>query len=99
MMHKDLELRRRVLTMTYLRYAEADLSWRRACAAARGWFPEGDRPPRWTIGAPKSPMRKVYDRRQRALTQFMAARRKLSQARARLNRKVPEILLLEFYGA
>jgi len=98
MMHNDLDLRRRVLTMTYLRYAEADLSWRRACAAARWWFPDGDRPPRRTIGAPKSPVRKVYDRRQRALAQFMAARRKLSQARARLDRKAPEILLLEFYG-
>ena len=96
-MHNDLDLRRRVLMMTYLRYVEADMSWRRACAAARGWFPEGDRPPRSTIGAPKSPVRKVYDRRQRALAQFMAARRKLSQARARLDRNAPEILFLEFY--
>ncbi|WP_320179005.1 hypothetical protein [Roseovarius pacificus] len=98
-MHNDLNLRRRVLTMSYLRYAEADLSWRRACAAARGWFPDGDRPPRRTIGAPKSPVRLVYDRRQRALAQFLAARRKLLQARARLDRKAPDILLLEFYGA
>ena len=98
-MHNDLELHRRVLTMTYLRYAEADLSWRLACTAAREWFPKADRRPRWTIGAPKSPVRKIYDRRQRALEQFMVAQRKLSQARARLDRKVPETLLLEFYGA
>jgi len=51
------------------------------------------------IGAPKSPVQKVYDRRQRTLAQLMAARRKLSQARARLDRKAPEIRLLEFYNA
>lgn len=95
-MRHDLELRKRVLAMTYLRYAEADLSWRRVSAAARQWFPESDRPQRWTIGAPKSPVRKVYERRQRALAQFLAARRKLTQAKERLGPRCPKVLLLEF---
>ncbi|KAA9007782.1 hypothetical protein [Histidinibacterium aquaticum] len=98
-MYNDLDRRRRVLIMTYQRYTEADLAWRRACATARGWFPEGDRPPRRMIGGPESPVRKIYDRRQRALEQFMAAERKLSQARARPDRKTPGMLLLEFSSA
>jgi hypothetical protein len=93
-MRNDLDKRRRVLAVTYQRYLEADLSWDRARGAARLWFPEADRPYRWTIGEPSSPVRLLYERRQRALEQFFAARRKLIQARNRKPEETGKVFLL-----
>ena len=87
-MQDDLRVRRRVLAVTYQRYVEADLSWIRACQAARDWFPADDRPYRRAIGDPSSPIRRIYERRQRALVQLMAARLKLKQAQRRLEKGI-----------
>lgn len=93
-MRQDLEIRRRVLAVAYRRYIEADLSWTRARQAARLWFPEPNRPYRWTIGDPRSPLRQLYERRQKALIRLVAARRKLAEARSPMDRKSVGLFLL-----
>lgn len=96
-MRTELERSRRLLAVTYRRYVEAELCWVRARTAARQWFPEASRPYRWTIGSPRSPMRQVYENRQRALLQLAAARRKFRDARARVERQPTVIALLPRY--
>ncbi|MEQ9259466.1 MAG: hypothetical protein RIG84_10220 [Roseovarius sp.] len=93
-MRNELERSRRLLVVTYRRYVEAELCWVRARQAAQSWFPQTNRPYRWTIGTPHSPMRQVYENRQRALLQFAAARRKFREAKVRMERRPRVIALL-----
>lgn len=92
-MHRDLEQSRRLLAMTYRRYIEAELGWIRARRAARAWFPEGSRPYRWTMGSPRSRLRQIHERRQRAILQLGVARQKFRRAKARMEARRRAILL------
>lgn len=83
-MHADLSTRRRVLISTYTRYLDADRAWHMALDEMKLWFPATNRPGRSAIGNPGSPIRKLYERRERALLQLEVARFKLDAARQRL---------------
>lgn len=83
-MQAELEVRRRLLVVTYRRYLEADRAWNLAVEETRTWFPVTDRPGRSVIGDPGSPVRRAYERRERAVVQIHAARRKLEEAKERL---------------
>lgn len=83
-MDAQLELRRRVLVVTFRKYLDAERAWNAAMRDARTWFPAGRLPSRSTIGDPGSPIRRLYERRERAVLQLAAARLKLETARQRL---------------
>ncbi len=82
-MTPNITTRRRAIVVLYRRYLDAERALRRAQDDARAWFP---RPPRRIIeiiGDPGSHMRRLHDRRDRALLQLTAAHRKLAEARSR----------------
>jgi hypothetical protein len=78
-----LEAERRFLLEAYRRYLRADRALQAALAAAVIWFPE--RAPRKTlpIGNPGSRMRRLHERRDRALARLMLARQELARAHRR----------------
>lgn len=86
-MHADLVTRRRVLMLTYRRYMDSDRAWTMALEEMKGWFPLASRPGPWIIGNPGSPIRRLYERRKKALLQMQVARRKLDVAKQRLSAK------------
>jgi len=92
-MQPELEAPRRLLLVAYRRYVEADRDWTVAARAARAWFPALDAPPRGVIGQPGSRLRRLYDRRERALQRLLAAREKLERARRRVRRREPHARL------
>jgi hypothetical protein len=83
-MHADLATRRRVLQMVYLRYQEADRALKIAIEETKTWFPNASQPKSSTIGNPGSPIRRLYERRERAILQLSVAQLKLNVARRRL---------------
>ena len=83
-MHIDLKIRRRVLLVTYQRCLRTDRAWIVALREMKAWFPVTNQPYRSTIGSPGSPMRRLYERRERAILQLETARRKLEEAKRRL---------------
>ncbi len=87
-MTPDLELRRRVLVVFYRRYVRADRAWRLAQIEARSWFPARERPAVPPIGDAGSRLRRLYDRRDRAIAQLAAAHREYAAVRHRPTRKV-----------
>ena len=98
-MQIELATRRRALLITYQRYLDSDRAWNAALRETRAWFPSGDRPGSLTIGNPGSPIRRLYEQRERALLQLYAARVKLETARQRLTAKrrnadVPRVMLI-----
>ena len=88
-MHKDLETRRAVLVTTYRRYLDADRAWTAALSETRAWFPASSRPHRGAIGDPDSPVRRLYERRQRALEQLEIARLMMGAGKRRLAARMP----------
>ena len=87
-MTSDLNFRRRVLVVMYRRYLDADRAWRVAQSEARSWFPLDARPAGSLMGNPGSPLRRLYERRDRALSQFMVVCGEIEQARRRAARQV-----------
>ena len=103
-MHADLETRRRVLLLTYQRYLEADRAWNIAQREIRTWFPTASRPGLATIGSPGSPVRRLYEQRERARLQLDAAHSKLEAAKQRLverqrRAKVSQVLFIAHLSA
>lgn len=96
-MQAELATRRRMLAVTYRRYLEADRDLTLALRETRRWFPASSPPYRWTIGDPGSRVRRLYDRRERAVAQLVAARAKLETAKRRLAARdaahVPRLLI------
>lgn len=82
-MHTDLATRRRVLLLIYQRYTAAEQAWSVAQRETKAWFPQSHRSPA-IIGDPGSPIRHLYDQRERAILQLEVARLKLQVARERL---------------
>lgn len=85
---QNLETRRRVLRIYYQRYLAADRAWHSAQREALTWFPIARRSSDYPIGDPGSPLRRLFDRRERALTQLTVAHMKLRIARRRQVKKV-----------
>lgn len=82
-MHADLATRRRVLLLIYQRYTVAEQAWSAAQRETKSWFPQTHHS-RAIIGDPGSPIRHLYDQRERAILQLEVARLKLKVARQRL---------------
>lgn len=93
-MHPDLRAPHRLLARAYTAYVRADHDWRRAAEAAATWFPEPMPPQIPALGDPGSRVRRLYDRRERALIQIHAARAKLEAARLRLERRRATVTIL-----
>ncbi len=88
-MHADLQTRRRLLLVAYQRYLESEAEFNSALRDMRSWFPSGRRPYRATIGNPGSPIRQLYDQRDRALLRLAVAREKFETAKRRLESRRP----------
>ena len=86
-MHADLIVRRRAVMTVYERFMEADRAWNEASAQMKAWLPDHDRPQHRLIGNPGSRMRRLYERRQRAVDQLEVAVLKLNLARTRLAKR------------
>ena len=80
-MKTELLHHRRALMKAYRRYLAADIAWRHAQEDALAWFPSHARPQVPPIGQPGSPVRRLYDRRERALLRFVVIRRTLNELR------------------
>ena len=93
-MNSDLICRRRLLQLTYMRYVQADSDWAKARSEARSWFPEDSRPPRTIIGDPGSRLRRLHERRARALNQLAAARASLAEARRAIRQRRTQFLVI-----
>ncbi|PUB16183.1 hypothetical protein [Yoonia sediminilitoris] len=93
-MHADLVTRRRVLLLTYQRYMAADRAWKLAIRETQSWFPPARQSPASKMGNPGSPMRRLYDRRERAIQQLQTARLKLEVAKERLAKRHRQPVLL-----
>ncbi|TMV05597.1 hypothetical protein FGK63_16270 [Ruegeria sediminis] len=98
-MHPDLRIRRSVIVRARLAYDEADAAFRAEVQRAAELVPEARRRSYWSIGNPGSPIRRLYERRDRALQRLTVALVKFDTARDRLSaRRRPEratrILLL-----
>ena len=102
-MDADLATNRRVLLVTYHRYLDADRAWSLALREIKTWFPTARQLSPSTIGNPGSPIRRLYEQRERALVQMEAARLKLEVARQRvaaMRRKMQasHVLLVTYTG-
>ncbi|KUJ73188.1 hypothetical protein AVO45_15720 [Ruegeria marisrubri] len=98
-MHPDLRTRRSVVFRARLAYDEADAAYRAEVRRAAELVPEAHRRYYWSIGNPGSPVRRLYERRDRALQRLNVALVKLEAARERMaarNARLPatRILLL-----
>lgn len=85
-MHAELATRRRVLLLIYQRYIAAEQAWDVAQRETKAWFPQSHHSPA-IIGDPGSPIRQLYNRRERAILQLEVARLKLQVARQRLENR------------
>ena len=83
-MRAELHMRYRLLLRAERRFDAADRAWHAAAQAARALFPAGARPPVLPIGDPGSPVRRLWERRERELLALLAARARLDAARVRL---------------
>ena len=83
-MHADLAARRRLLLLAYHRYIEADRSWTVAIEEMKAWFPPEPSSRRSSIGNPGSPIRQLYERREKAISRLEVARIKLEVGKQRL---------------
>lgn len=92
-MQREMEAHRRALLIVYRRYMRAERAWRLAQAEALSWFPAETRPTVPPIGDPGSRLRRLYERRDRALVQLTAIRQTL-HASQRHARRTFEILAL-----
>ncbi|MFX0541533.1 hypothetical protein ACEWPM_007345 [Roseovarius sp. S4756] len=86
-MHTNLATRRRVLLIMYQRYMVADRTWNLAQREMKTWFPAKNQTKSWTIGSPRSQMRRLFEERRRALLQLDAARVKLRTGKQRLSKQ------------
>ncbi len=87
-MTPDLNFHRRVLVVLYRKYLDADRAWRLAQTEALSWFPLDTRPAGSLMGNPGSHLRRLYERRDRALSQFMVVYGEIDQAPRRAVRQV-----------
>ncbi len=87
-MTPDLNFRRRTLLVFYRRYLNADRALRLAQREALSWFPLEARPSVPPIGDPGSRVRRLYDRRDRALAQFGVVYEEFNEVQRRSTRRI-----------
>ena len=87
-MTPELEPHRRALLTVYRRYLDEDRVWRLAQREALSWFPTRTHPSVQLIGDPGSPLRRIHDRRDRALVYLQVIRLQLQETRRRTTRHV-----------
>jgi hypothetical protein len=98
-MNRELDAHFRLLAAAYSRYLAAERRLARADTEIRTFFPANRAPRRGTIGAPRSPVRRLHDERDRALLRLHSSYEKFRMARARVEgrqSKRIETLLLTF---
>lgn len=78
-----LAARRRALLIYCQRYSAADRAWRVAQSEALAWFLAGRRQSGNPIGNPGSPLRSLFECREKALARLTVAHMKLRSARDR----------------
>lgn len=83
-MHPSLQSRHRLVVIAYERYSAADMEWRAGLREASRIIPDVVGRSYWKIGNPGSPMRRLFEQRERALETLAVARLKLHVARERL---------------
>lgn len=83
-MHADLAARRRLLLLAYRRYMEADRCWSVAIEDMKTWFPTEGASRLSRIGHPGSPIRLLYEQREKAISRLETARIKLEVGKRRL---------------
>ncbi|MEM9578112.1 MAG: hypothetical protein AAF999_13990 [Pseudomonadota bacterium] len=79
-MHSDLRTRRKLCIIAYAEYLKADRAWTRALALVPETVGHGY----WRLGDRGSPLRVLYDRRDRALQKMVVSLGKFKTAKARL---------------
>ncbi|MGR3322591.1 MAG: hypothetical protein ACU0DK_11715 [Pseudooceanicola sp.] len=82
-MDSELHLRRRTLALMYRRYIEAERDWTLTQREIRLWFPPHTQSFACSIGNLGSPVRRAYERRERAIHQLHVAKLKLEVAKSR----------------
>lgn len=87
-MRPDPRLHRRALLSAYHRYLVADRACRLAQEEALSWFPTENRPSVLLIGNPGSPLRRLHDRRDRAIFRLQLLRPKFHQTRGCATRTI-----------
>lgn len=80
----ELRTRRRAVALAYHRYIEADEAWNRSAERAMNWFPGARQAHLAIMGNPGSSVRRLYQKRERAMLQLETARLKLKVAKLRL---------------
>ena len=89
-MGPDLETRRRAVLIIYKRYLRAERDWQMAQEDVSSWFPAPQPSKAPPIGEPGSRVRRLHDRRDRAVAQLMLAQRQLHE----LKRRAPGAMLV-----
>lgn len=93
-MHSHLEAQRRILIVAYRRYLAEDRALQVARSSALSWFPKAPAKATLPIGDPGSRIRRLYERRDRAIARLILARRALEEAQSRLRVRGDRTLLL-----
>lgn len=86
-MHADLEVRRRALVRAYTQYLVAERNWINAVEDVRGLCRAEFRSQTAFVGNPGSPIRRLHEKRQKALQRLQVSRLKLAIAKRRLLRR------------
>lgn len=86
-MHEELAAHHRLLAAAYRRYVDADLRLVAALNEMQSFFPVDRVPHRGSVGAPRSPIRRLQEERDRALLRLQSARAKLKTAKARVHER------------
>jgi hypothetical protein len=86
-MHAYEETHRRVVLLAYHRFLAADRSLREAQSSALDWVPGTISSKTMLMGDAGSPVRKLYERRNRALTRLTMVRRMLDEERRDARRR------------
>ena len=86
-MHSSLTVRKKVYIASYARYLTADRAWIKALETASELVPNVVGHGYWRLGAPRSPLRKLYLERDRALRRLMLAHAKLEAAKNRMSQR------------
>ncbi len=83
-MHSDLHTRRKLCFVAYAEYLKADKAWTSALAEASDLVPDVVGHGYWRLGDRGSPIRILYERRDRALQKMVVAHGKFKTAKTRL---------------
>lgn len=93
-MESQLEAHRRVLVVAYRRYLAADRALETARSTALRWFPEAPARSTVLIGDPGSRIRRLHERRDRALAHLELARQALEEAQDRVRKPLRRTVYL-----